>query len=177
MTTDLRAALRDAAGTLNTLARRSESSDRHPLVDPDEFYHAAKQYRAIADAPPTVAELLPMVDWRARAIAAEIRAEEAEAHGAGSDALIDAICQRVGARDTGCGGQTVEAGEMRRRMNMTQRIDMLTTAATRWRKVAPLIERLADDVRRRELIARAEFDRRVSDTVTDLLAATQEPTP
>ena len=62
MTTDLRAALRDAAGTLNTLARRSESSDRHPLVDPDEFYHAAKQYRAIADAPPTVAELLPMVD-------------------------------------------------------------------------------------------------------------------
>jgi hypothetical protein len=46
MTTDLRAALRDAAGTLNTLARRSESSDRHPLVDPDEFYHAAKQYRA-----------------------------------------------------------------------------------------------------------------------------------
>lgn len=62
MTTDLRAALRDAAGTLNTLAHRSESSDRHPLVDPDEFYHAAKQYRAIADAPPTVAELLPMVD-------------------------------------------------------------------------------------------------------------------
>ena len=49
--------------------------------------------------------------------------------------------------------------------------------ATRWRKVAPLIERLADDVRRRELIARAEFDRRVSDTVTALLAATQEPTP
>ena len=49
--------------------------------------------------------------------------------------------------------------------------------ADRWRKVAPLIERLADDVRRRELIARAEFDRRVSDTVTDLLAATQEPTP
>lgn len=58
MTTNLRAALRDAAGTLNTLARRSESSDRHPLVDPDEFYHAAKQYRAIADAPPTIAELL-----------------------------------------------------------------------------------------------------------------------
>ena len=49
--------------------------------------------------------------------------------------------------------------------------------AARWRKVAPLIERLADDVRRRELIARAEFDRRVSDTVTALLAATQEPTP
>lgn len=49
--------------------------------------------------------------------------------------------------------------------------------AARWRKVAPLIERLADDVRRRELIARAEFDRRVSDTVTDILAATQEPTP
>jgi hypothetical protein len=117
------------------------------------------------------------VDWRARAIAAEIRAEEAEAHGAGSDALIDAICQRVGARDTGCGGQTVEAGEMRRRMNMTQRIDMLTTAAAQWAKVAPLIERLADDVRRRELIARAEFDRRVSDTVTDLLAATRETTP
>lgn len=82
------------------------------------------------------------VDWRARAIAAEIRAEEAEAHGAKSDALIDAICQRVGARDTGCGGQTVEACEMRRRMNMTQRIDMLTTAAARWAKVAPLIERL-----------------------------------
>ena len=49
--------------------------------------------------------------------------------------------------------------------------------AARWRKVAPLIERLADDVRRRELIARAEFDRRVSDTVTDLLAATRETTP
>ena len=52
-----------------------------------------------------------------------------------------------------------------------------TAAAARWRKVAPLIERLADDVRRRELIARAEFDRRVSDTVTDLLAATRETTP
>ena len=49
--------------------------------------------------------------------------------------------------------------------------------AARWRKVAPLIERLADDVRRRELIARAEFDRRIIDTVTALLAATQEPTP
>lgn len=57
------------------------------------------------------------------------------------------------------------------------REDGMRAAAARWAKVAPLIERLADDVRRRELIARAEFDRRVSDTVTDLLAATQEPTP
>lgn len=60
--TDIRAALREAASTLNTLARRSESSDHHPLVDPDLFYHASGQYRALADAPPTVAELLPMVD-------------------------------------------------------------------------------------------------------------------
>ena len=53
----------------------------------------------------------------------------------------------------------------------------MRAAAARWRKVAPLIERLADDVRRRELIARAEFDRRIIDTVTALLAATQETTP
>ena len=55
-------------------------------------------------------------------------------------------------------------------------MDRLVADAARWCKVAPLIERLADDVRRRELIARAEFDRRVSDTVTAMLAATQEPT-
>mgnify|MGYP003532410765 CR=1 FL=1 len=57
------------------------------------------------------------------------------------------------------------------------RLERDRAAAARWRKVAPLIERLADDVRRRELIARAEFDRRIIDTVTNLLAATRETTP
>ena len=88
------------------------------------------------------------VDWRARALAAE------------ADKSCR-VCDRVDAMTYACEPSW----------------EKTRAAATRWRKVAPLIERLADDVRRRELIARAEFDRRVSDTVTDLLAATQEPTP
>ena len=87
------------------------------------------------------------VDWRARALAAE------------ADKSCR-VCDRVDAMTYAC-----EPSWEKTRAD-----------ATRWRKVAPLIERLADDVRRRELIARAEFDRRVSDTVTALLAATQEPT-
>ena len=86
-------------------------------------------------------------DWRARALAAE------------ADKSCR-VCDRVDAMTYAC-----EPSWEKTRAD-----------ATRWRKVAPLIERLADDVRRRELIARAEFDRRVSDTVTALLAATQEPT-
>lgn len=110
------------------------------------------------------------VDWRARAIAAEADAAKLAR-------IIDAILARLGARETGTGGQTVEAGNARILSDGMRRLDRAIADAARWRKVAPLIERLADDVRRRELIARAEFDRRVSDTVTDLLAATQEPTP
>ena len=88
------------------------------------------------------------VDWRARALAAE------------ADKSCR-VCDRVDAMTYAC-----EPSWEKTRAD-----------ADRWRKVAPLIERLADDVRRRELIARAEFDRRVSDTVTAMLAATQEPTP
>ena len=113
------------------------------------------------------------VDWRARALAAEADADSL----AKASRIIDAILARLGARDTGTGGQTAEAGNARIVHDGMRRLDRAIAAATRWRKVAPLIERLADDVRRRELIARAEFDRRVSDTVTALLAATQEPTP
>ncbi len=88
------------------------------------------------------------VDWRARALAAE------------ADKSCR-VCDRVDAMTYAC-----EPSWEKTRAD-----------AARWHKVAPLIERLADDVRRRELIARAEFVRRVSDTVTDILAATQEPTP
>ena len=88
------------------------------------------------------------VDWRARALAAE------------ADKSCR-VCDRVDAMTYACEPSW----------------EKTRTDAARWRNVAPLIERLADDVRRRELIARAEFDRRVSDTVTALLAATQEPTP
>ena len=123
-------------------------------------------------------------DWRARAVAAERLAEEAAAHGAGSDALIDAICQRIGARDTGCGGQTVEAGEMRRRMDLTRRVDLLTADAARWRKVAPLIEAMREAAKVAHHDYATEDDATVGfrvtgheliDAVTNILAATKEP--
>lgn len=62
MTTDIRAALRAAAAIFDMLANRSEASDYHPLVIPTEYHDAARNFRALADAPPTVAELLPRVD-------------------------------------------------------------------------------------------------------------------
>ena len=86
--------------------------------------------------------------WRARALAAE------------ADKSCR-VCDRVDAMTYACEPSW----------------EKTRAAAARWRKVAPLIERLADDVRRRELIARAEFDRRIIDTVTNLLAATRETTP
>ncbi len=52
MPTDLRAALRDAADII-----------RDQLAMPDPFAERIeRQLRALADAPPTVAELLPLVD-------------------------------------------------------------------------------------------------------------------
>ena len=62
MTTDLRAALRDTATAWDALGTRAAMSDRHPLVNPDHCEARAKHLRALADAPPTVAELLPLVD-------------------------------------------------------------------------------------------------------------------
>ena len=90
-------------------------------------------------------------------------------------AMIDAEAACLAA--AAYGRESRRARRIAERAANKQAFDEMRADATRWRKVAPLIERLADDVRRRELIARAEFDRRVSDTVTDLLAATQEPTP
>jgi hypothetical protein len=63
--TDLRAALRDAAAALT-----SEAANKRATIHADVFGDAlpsrydeiAARCRALADAPPTVAELLPMVD-------------------------------------------------------------------------------------------------------------------
>ena len=64
MTTDLRAALRDTATAWDALGTRAAhpECDSHPLVNPDHCAARARQLRALADAPPTVAELLPLVD-------------------------------------------------------------------------------------------------------------------
>ena len=55
-TTDLRAALRDAAALLESYAEIGFASEGA------EARVKAADLRAIADAPPTVAELLPLVD-------------------------------------------------------------------------------------------------------------------
>ena len=86
-------------------------------------------------------------------------------------AMIDAEAACLAA--AAYGRESRRARRIAERAANKQAFDEMRADATRWRKVAPLIERLADDVRRRELIARAEFDRRVSDTVTALLAATE----
>ena len=64
MTADLRAALRDTATAWDALGHRAAQPecDRHPLVNPDHCAARARQLRALADAPPTVAEPLPLVD-------------------------------------------------------------------------------------------------------------------
>ena len=64
MTADLRAALRDTATAWDALGMRAAQPecDSHPLVNPDHCAARARQLRALADAPPTVAELLPLVD-------------------------------------------------------------------------------------------------------------------
>ena len=112
---------------------------------------------------------------------AAVAAYQATTPAAGPDDVLAAAIAMLAAEAT-CLAAAAYGRESRRAHRIKERaankqafVEMRTDAA-RWRKVAPLIERLADDVRRRELIARAEFDRRVSDTVTDLLAAT-ESTP
>ena len=150
-------------------AERILAANGHATLADREIMHRHARQRNAADVDCTAHR----VDWRARALAAEADADSL----AKASRIIDAILARLGARDTGTGGQTAEAGNARIVHDGMRRLDRAIAAAARWRKVAPLIERLADDVRRRELIARAEFDRRVSDTVTDLLAATREPTP
>lgn len=59
MTTDLRAALRAAASAWESLGTRAAhpECDSHPLVNPDHCAAHAADLRALADAPPTVAEL------------------------------------------------------------------------------------------------------------------------
>ena len=61
------------------------------------------------------------------AIAADkARAVEAAIEGTGrAEQFADAICHRVGARDSGCGGQTVEAGTARLYADAAKRIDDL----------------------------------------------------
>lgn len=60
MTTDLRAALRDTATAWDALGMRAAQPecDSHPLVNPDHCAARARHLRALADAPPTVAELI-----------------------------------------------------------------------------------------------------------------------
>ena len=64
MTADLRAALRDTATAWDALGMRAAQPecDSHPLVNPDHCAARARQLRALADAPPTVAERMP-VTW------------------------------------------------------------------------------------------------------------------
>ena len=66
------------------------------------------------------------------AIAADRARAVAEAlDGAGrAERFADAICLRVGARDSGCGGQTVEAGTARLYADATARIDAMIERAT-----------------------------------------------
>ena len=60
MTADLRAALRDAAALLREDARDHIDDARKQAAAP--LLQMAERLVALADAPPTVAELLPLVD-------------------------------------------------------------------------------------------------------------------
>lgn len=63
---------------------------------------------------------------RAAIAADKARAVEAAIEGTGrAEQFADAICHRVGARDSGCGGQTVEAGTARLYADAAKRIDDL----------------------------------------------------
>ena len=106
--------------------------------------------------------------WRARALAAEADADSL----AKAARIIDAILDKLGARDTGNGGQTVEAGNARIVHDGMRRLDRAIADAARWRKVAPLIEKL--------YYAHESHNQDRDDesaAVRALLAATQEPTP
>lgn len=83
---------------------------------------------ALHVTPPTgstyCAEAVTMVVERVAADKA--RAVAAALEGAGrAERFADAICQRVGARDSGCGGQTVEAGTARLYADAAKRIDAM----------------------------------------------------
>lgn len=101
------------------------------------------------------------VDWRARALAAEADAAKASR-------TLDAILDKLGARDTGTGGQTVEAGNARIMHDGMRRLERAIADAARWRKVAPLIEAMRT--------AWTSTDQ-TNPEIAALLAATQEPTP
>ena len=60
MTTDLRAALREAAALLREDAQEHIDDARKQAAAP--LLQMAERLEALADAPPTVAELLPLVD-------------------------------------------------------------------------------------------------------------------
>ena len=60
MTTDLRAALREAAALLREDAQDHIDDARKQAAAP--LLQMAERLEALADAPPTVAELLPLVD-------------------------------------------------------------------------------------------------------------------
>lgn len=114
------------------------------------------------------------VDWRARALAAEALLIEERRDAAETTGRLDAIFDKLGARDTGTGGQTVEAGNARIVHDGMRRLDRAISAAARWRKVAPLIERL------RAVCGDPLFTGRrpqLADCAAAILAATQEPTP
>lgn len=97
------------------------------------------------------------------------RAERAEADAAKASCTIDAILDKLGARDTGTGGQTVEAGSARIMHDGMRRLERAIADAARWRKVAPLIEAMRK--------ADASLDRDEMSAAVGELLAEMEPTP
>ncbi len=91
----------------------------------------------------------------------------AEADAAKASRTLDAILDKLGARDTGTGGQTVEAGNARIMHDGMRRLERAIADAARWRKVAPLIDELSN----------ARGLHRVHDIADQIAATTQEPTP
>jgi hypothetical protein len=142
---------------------RCPTCDREgcPTLQPTEHIEASR-----GECPACAASIdcgRHAVDWRARALAAEADADSL----AKASRIIDAILARLGARDTGTGGQTAEAGNARIVHDGMRRLDRAIAAAARWRKVAPLIDELSN----------ARGLHRVHEIADQIIAATQEPTP
>jgi hypothetical protein len=111
------------------------------------------------------------VDWRARALGLDALLAEERHIAAQTTARLDTILGKLGARDTGNGGQTIEAGDTRIFNDGMRRLDRAIADAARWRKVAPLIANL----HRAALIGASHTE--LIAAVAEVTAATQEPTP
>lgn len=142
--TDTRAAL-DAAliewGT--AVARGSGSAEARTALDRAIAAHVEAEVARALEAAPEVEAAIgsvtcrrcdhddPLGDSVSDALRAAIAADKARAvaaaiEGTGrAEQFADAICHRVGARDSGCGGQTVEAGTARLYADAAKRIDDL----------------------------------------------------